>query len=562
MAKIIAALQQIAAQQVEPQHPVDRVMWQFGQREFGDYRADGYGLAVQQFFASGEFLTAKPPTARMKPIKLQAVEEIFPIAVSCATSKPARSRQTGLARVMEAAEIIAATHDVRYYLNGFYIDRTAGRICATDGHRAIVLKTQDFDGLPAGDSGYILGHDGKVIDANYPDIDRVMPRLDALGDCPRGSFSVGRGYGQARAVARAWRFFGVHKMAGIQVAIADGSVTVCADYLRDMAAVFARLGYSSVNVALWNNDRLICWSDDEAVMMVVMGQKNAPPVFAPVVPDCELTAQHDANGAGALAESAPTATAHATPSQPEPAPLPAPCMGNAQDFPAEAAAGAAKVAGGVYGKAPWRMTAIEWQRARDALRPCHVQKAVTRASGSQEAARHDRLQALLYGVCDAARYLLAAAGRKEVALSSDEVDALLERLETPVTHRDVVEKALHEGKAVPGEVLADYLDLIPPAPASASRGERAAHDRKAPTVPTPCRGMRDCAGARWLPVYGNLRKSSIATCRTPRQRCQHATHQRGVGESGIFYRATAGPCSGVCENLRDYLLTASINSRS
>ncbi|WP_240533826.1 hypothetical protein [Aeromonas veronii] len=40
---------------------------------------------------------------------------------------------------------------------------------------------------------------------------------------------------------------------------------------------------------------------------------------------------------------------------------------------------------------------------------------------------------------------------------------ITDRLETPVTHRDVIDKALAEGKPVPQAVLSDYPDLSAPA---------------------------------------------------------------------------------------------------
>lgn len=93
------------------------------------------------------------------------------------------------------------------------------------------------------------------------------------------------------------------------------------------------------------------------------------------------------------------------------------------------------------------------------MRPNLVQSRFTRASGSQATGNMTRLQFLLFGVRDNDRGTLAAAAAGTVKLSREEVDDILGRINSPIRHRDVIEKALADGLPVPVVVLADYPDL-------------------------------------------------------------------------------------------------------
>lgn len=110
-------------------------------------------------------------------------------------------------------------------------------------------------------------------------------------------------------------------------------------------------------------------------------------------------------------------------------------------------------------KEPWEMTAKEWDNERENLAGKNRQENFTRKSGSEEVARLNNLKNLLYGVTDEASSKMKQAAKEEITLTPEEVKRYDERLNTPVTHRDVVEKALSEGKQVPENVLADYPDL-------------------------------------------------------------------------------------------------------
>jgi diguanylate cyclase (GGDEF)-like protein len=109
--------------------------------------------------------------------------------------------------------------------------------------------------------------------------------------------------------------------------------------------------------------------------------------------------------------------------------------------------------------APWRMTKAEWDRAREASRPNTAQSNNTRHSASEAQRDLDRVQWLTYDVKAAARQRLEQAEQGGIKLTPDELDDLDWELHTPATHRDVVEKALREGRPVPEKVLEDYPEL-------------------------------------------------------------------------------------------------------
>lgn len=112
---------------------------------------------------------------------------------------------------------------------------------------------------------------------------------------------------------------------------------------------------------------------------------------------------------------------------------------------------------------PWELTQKEWYAERDRIRPCTAATRFHdgwRHSASEAVKNSERLQWLLFGVTQDASDRLNAASRHEIQLTPEEVDDLLDRVNTRVTHRDVINKALREGWNVPIEVLSDYPDLI------------------------------------------------------------------------------------------------------
>lgn len=112
-------------------------------------------------------------------------------------------------------------------------------------------------------------------------------------------------------------------------------------------------------------------------------------------------------------------------------------------------------------KEPWEMTKGEWERAREDNRPNIVQSDYTKSSGSNAVGQIKRLEHLLYNVGAEDRRLASEIQNGSKTITEDERIALLDRLESRITHKRVIEKAIEEGKPVPAGVLAEYPDLSP-----------------------------------------------------------------------------------------------------
>jgi len=111
---------------------------------------------------------------------------------------------------------------------------------------------------------------------------------------------------------------------------------------------------------------------------------------------------------------------------------------------------------------PWQMPKKLWQQELAASRAGTGIGGFTRNGGNELADKIGKAEFLRFGVSDWARDKLVAAQSGVIKLTADELAEITERLESPVTHRDVVDKALVEGLRVPKEVLADYPDLNAP----------------------------------------------------------------------------------------------------
>jgi DNA polymerase-3 subunit beta len=123
---------------------------------------------------------------------------------------------------LRAARTHAATNDVRYYLQGVYLDTAAGKVVATDGHRlfvanargvksnypAVIIPNETIDAalkqftgeyargkslgavdvtVTVDESHLAIGTPtgsvtGKALDGRFPEWRRVVPTPDAVGD--------------------------------------------------------------------------------------------------------------------------------------------------------------------------------------------------------------------------------------------------------------------------------------------------------------------------------------------------------------------------------------------
>lgn len=122
---------------------------------------------------------------------------------------------------LRAARTHAATNDVRYYLQGVYLDTAAGKVVATDGHRlfvanargvksnypAVIIPNETIDAalkqftgeyargkslgavdvtVTVDESHLAIGTPtgsvtGKALDGRFPEWRRVVPKPDAIG---------------------------------------------------------------------------------------------------------------------------------------------------------------------------------------------------------------------------------------------------------------------------------------------------------------------------------------------------------------------------------------------
>jgi hypothetical protein len=123
---------------------------------------------------------------------------------------------------LRAARTHAATNDVRYYLQGVYLDTTAGKVVATDGHRlfaanargvksnypAVIIPNETIDAalkqftgeyargkslgavdvtVTVDESHLAIGTPtgsvtGKALDGRFPEWRRVVPKAEDVGD--------------------------------------------------------------------------------------------------------------------------------------------------------------------------------------------------------------------------------------------------------------------------------------------------------------------------------------------------------------------------------------------
>lgn len=111
---------------------------------------------------------------------------------------------------------------------------------------------------------------------------------------------------------------------------------------------------------------------------------------------------------------------------------------------------------------PWRMTRTQWDDALESARSSMVFGGIAGNGDDAERRSEQELSFLRYGVKDWAEDRLAAAKRGELELTTEELAEATQRINASVTHRDVVIKALNEGKPVPSRVLSAYPDIKSP----------------------------------------------------------------------------------------------------
>lgn len=110
-------------------------------------------------------------------------------------------------------------------------------------------------------------------------------------------------------------------------------------------------------------------------------------------------------------------------------------------------------------KQPYELTKKDWESKKEDSKSNYVQSNYTRNSKSEAVRKFNQLQWLNYGAHDELSQKLKAAMDGDIEMTPEEADDIQFELSKPVTHYDVIKKALKEGKKVPPEVLEDYPDL-------------------------------------------------------------------------------------------------------
>nr|MBC8487287.1 hypothetical protein [Bacteroidota bacterium] len=116
-------------------------------------------------------------------------------------------------------------------------------------------------------------------------------------------------------------------------------------------------------------------------------------------------------------------------------------------------------------KQAWEMTRKEWEYEKEKGRP-ETFGSATKLDMLGAELRLKESTKLDYGVIDEARQKLKKAKNGEITLTKEQIEEYQDRLDTPVFHKDVIKKALSEGKPVPEAVLKDYPELVKEKPAN------------------------------------------------------------------------------------------------
>lgn len=94
---------------------------------------------------------------------------------------------------------------------------------------------------------------------------------------------------------------------------------------------------------------------------------------------------------------------------------------------------------------PWQLTAEEWTRRREEVRPGHALSKATCKDKSQALRNAAEVEWLIYGVRDEEIARLCAAMNGEIEISPEEAAELADIISTPVQYRDVIAKARKQG---------------------------------------------------------------------------------------------------------------------
>lgn len=234
--------------------------------------AEAYTAAIKRFLEGAlDFKGKIHSRARLREVQDGAMIEPAWIA------KAPRVAKTS-ADLLKAAGVVAGRRDIRSYLNG--VKAEAGRLLATDGHRALVLRADTADILSAHEGvegDVIIGHDGALIAGRFPDLDRAIPMDSAYADGWTVDVDSARLGARLRGLRKARRF--IDELVSVEVMMPgmERPALFNLDYLLDMAETFQRLGHARFTLCLsaYEDRPLRAESPDGIATMVIMPMRGA-----------------------------------------------------------------------------------------------------------------------------------------------------------------------------------------------------------------------------------------------------------------------------------------------
>lgn len=221
-------------------------------------------------------LTAKTPGKRDTGLDFEHLKDIVPQGIP----KKIVAKPDGYANQIKTLDPLAAKGDIRYYLNGFMLDRPNNRIVVTDGHRLAIINNADLANAPSDPKLDIVGRDGKFLDGKFPDVNRVNPGKHYQD---KGTFNATELGDRARGIVQAWKYSGSTTSAVMELVVGPTKAYFQAQYIADMADAMRRMGSNEFQVSLKDEKTpLYATSADGRMEMVVMPMRDNGSHFAAV----------------------------------------------------------------------------------------------------------------------------------------------------------------------------------------------------------------------------------------------------------------------------------------
>ena len=170
--------------------------------------------------------------------------------------------------------IAAPKDEIRKMLQGILV--MPDKLVVTDGHRLAMYKT---------DTGVsektLLDKDGKVIDMQYPDYERVLDKgKDAKSYGMVNATAIGN---YARGTRNAYRYISADKNSPFSIQFKNGEKPIGFNgrYIEDMANMFRQFGYEGFELFYNDGGMLLAKSPDGKLTQIVMSMKDVDYVFMP-----------------------------------------------------------------------------------------------------------------------------------------------------------------------------------------------------------------------------------------------------------------------------------------